>query len=52
MTLILDTDFNELIFPEKIRMQSFNSLRTVRLDLTVDFAVNFDVDCERTGKRP
>ena len=50
MTLILDTDFNELIFPEKIRMQSFNSLRTVRLDLTV--AVNFDVDCERTGKRP
>lgn len=51
MTLILDIDFNELISPEKIRMQSSNSLRIVRLDLTVDFAVTLDVDCERTGKK-
>ena len=51
MTLILDIDFNELMSPEKIRMQSSNSLRIVRLDLTVDFAVTLDVDCERTGKK-
>lgn len=47
MTLILDIDFNELITPEKIRMQSSNSLRIVRLD----FKVNFDIECERIGKK-